>query len=146
MRYDSTTSSWRPWKWVRIHLTFTMRDIYISCNMNPLKEFTSNSRSTNFKYILLRNISRMIMETIPISTRIVVTYVMKWGIAFWVWWKVDGNWQNMIKVSQWRENHCRQDLVSQSFILGVKISKYISRWVDWKNLVCIRWNSTKNRA
>ena len=87
MRYDNTTTSWRPWKLVRVDLTFTMRDIYINCNMNPLKEFTSNSRSTNFKYILLRNISRMITETIPISTRIVITYVMKWGITFWVWWK-----------------------------------------------------------
>ena len=30
------------------------------------------------------------------------------GISFWVWWKVNGNWDNnMIRISQWRESHCR---------------------------------------
>ena len=29
MNYGSCTSSWKPWRWVRLDLIFTMRDIYI---------------------------------------------------------------------------------------------------------------------
>ena len=47
-------------------------------------------------------------QRLPVSTRIVIGYAMKWGILFWVWWKVNGNWDNnMIRISQWRESHCR---------------------------------------
>ena len=50
----------------------------------------------------------MITKTLPINTRIVISYSMKWGIPFWVYWKVRGNWDNyMIKISQWRESQCR---------------------------------------
>ena len=55
-----------------------MRDIYLNSNPNPLKKFTSSSRSTKFKDILPWNISQMITNTIPISRRIVISYVMKW--------------------------------------------------------------------
>ena len=54
--------------------------------------------------------SQIITKTIPISTRKVVDYVMKWGILFSVYWKVNGNWDNnMIKASQWRKSHWRTD-------------------------------------
>ena len=34
--------------------------------------------------------------------------MMKQGIPFLDWLKVNGNWENnMIKISQWRESHCR---------------------------------------
>ena len=52
------------------------------------------------------NISQMITKTIPISTRLVIRYPMKGGILLWIWWKVNGN-NNMIKIFQWRESHCR---------------------------------------
>ena len=42
--------------------------------------------------ILPYNISQIITKTIPISTKIVISYMMKRGIPFWVWWKVNGNW------------------------------------------------------
>ena len=29
MNYDSSTSSWKPWRWVRLDLILSMRDIYI---------------------------------------------------------------------------------------------------------------------
>ena len=29
----------------------------------------------------------MIMKAVSISTRIVLSYAMEWGISFWVWWK-----------------------------------------------------------
>ena len=50
MNYGSSTSSWKPWRWVRFDLIFTMRDIYISSNMNPLTKFTSSSRSIGFTW------------------------------------------------------------------------------------------------
>ena len=80
INYGSSTSSWKPWRWVRLDLIFSMRDIYINSNLNPLTKFTSSSRSTKFKDILPWNISQMITKTIPISTRIVISYVMKRGI------------------------------------------------------------------
>ena len=108
MNYGSSTSSWKPWRWVRLDLILTMRDIYINSNLNPLTKFTSSSRSTKFKDILPWNISQMITKTILMSTRIVISYAMKWGIPFWISWKVNGNWDsNMIIISQWRENNCR---------------------------------------
>ena len=33
---------------------------------------------------------------------------MKWGILLSIWWRVNGNWDNnMIRISKWRESHCR---------------------------------------
>ena len=99
--YGSKTSSWKTWRWARLDLIFTRGDIYISLNLNPLTKFTSRSRSTKFKDILPWNISQMITRTIPISTRIVISYAMKRGVAFWVWGKFNENWDNnmMIKIS-----------------------------------------------
>ena len=57
INHGSSTSSWKPWRWVRLHPIFTMRDMYISSNLNPLTKFTSSSRSTKFKDILPSNIS-----------------------------------------------------------------------------------------
>ena len=60
------------------------------------------------KDILPWNISQMITKTVPISTRIVISYAMKRAIPLWIWWKVNGNWDNnMIRISQWRESLCR---------------------------------------
>ena len=138
----------------------------------------------------------MIMKTIPISMRIVISYVMKRGILLWIWWRVNGNWDNnMIKISQWRENILEQILASEErnkskragiwesqsgirirrltiwvrlfekvitdftrsisstrvgkpvLIMDGKVSKHKnSRWVDWGNLIYVRWNRIKNRA
>ena len=91
MNYDSSTSCWKPWRWVRLDLIFSMRDIYIISSLNPLTKFTSISISTELKDILLWTISQMITKTILISTRIVISYVNKWCIPFWIWWKLIGN-------------------------------------------------------
>ena len=80
MNYGSSTSSWKPWRWVRLDLILSMRDIYISSNMNSLIKFTYSSRSSEFKDILPQNISKMITKTVSISTRIVISYAMKQGI------------------------------------------------------------------
>ena len=74
---SSSTSSWKPWRWERFDLIFLMRDIYINSNLNPLTKFTSSSRTTKFKDILLWKISQMITKTVPITTRIVISYAMK---------------------------------------------------------------------
>ena len=62
-----------------IHL---VRNIYINSNLNPLAKFTSSSRSTEFKDTLSCNISQMIMKTISISIRIVISYAMKQASCF----------------------------------------------------------------
>ena len=57
MNYGSCTSSWKPWRWVRLDMILTMRDIYINSNLNPLTKFTSRSRITESKDILPWNIA-----------------------------------------------------------------------------------------
>ena len=58
--------------------------------------------------ILPWNIPQMITKNVPISSRIVRSYTMKWGIPFRVCWKVSGKWdKNMIWIPQWKESHCR---------------------------------------
>ena len=58
----SSTSCWKPWRWVRFNLIPTMRDLYINSNLNPLTKFICSSRSTEFKDMLAWNISQMIMK------------------------------------------------------------------------------------
>ena len=102
MNYVGSTSSWKPWRWMRLDLILLMRDIYINSNLNPITKFTE------FKDILSWNIPERLMKTSLISTRIVISYAMKQGIPLWIWRKVNGNWDNtMIRISQWRESHCR---------------------------------------
>ena len=91
INYGSSTSSWKPCRRVMLNMIFSMRDIYISSNLNLLTKFTSGSTITKFKDILLWNISQMIMKTVPISTRIVISYAIKRGILLWTWRKVNGN-------------------------------------------------------
>ena len=111
MNYGSCTNSWKPWRWVRFNQILTMRYIYITSNLNLLIKFTSKSRSTEFKYILPWNISQMIMKTVPTSTKIVRSYVMKRDIQLRIWWKVNENWNNnMIRISLWRESHYRTNI------------------------------------
>ena len=104
LKYGSSTSSWKSWRWVRSDLMLSLRDIYINSNLKPRKQFPTSSRSTEFRDILPCNISQMITKTIPITTRIVISNAMKWGIPLWIWWKENGNWDSsMIRISQWRE-------------------------------------------
>ena len=63
MNQDSSTKQLKTRRQGR----FMMRDIYISFNLNLLTKLTSNSRSTEFKYILPQNISQMISKTISIN-------------------------------------------------------------------------------
>ena len=48
---------------------------------------TWSDSQNSLKDILSWNISQMIMKSIPISTRVVISYAMKWGILVWVFWK-----------------------------------------------------------
>ena len=108
MNDGSSRSSWKLWRRVRFDLIISMRDIYINSNLNQLNSIAAAEANTKFKDILPRNISQMITKTILISTRIVISYAMKWGMPLWIWWKVYGHWgKNMTRISQWRESHCR---------------------------------------
>ena len=51
-----------------------MRDISINSSRDLFTKFISSSRSIKLKDILPWNISQMITKTIPISTRIVISY------------------------------------------------------------------------
>ena len=82
MNYGSSKNGWKPWRWVRFDLIFTMRDWCINSNLNPLIKFTTSSRSIELKDILRQNISQMIINTIPISMRTAISYAMKRGIPF----------------------------------------------------------------
>ena len=74
MNYCCNTSSWKPWRWVRFDLTFSMKDI--NSKLYLLTKIT-RSRSAQFKGIFPWNISQMIAKTIPISAKIVISYTMK---------------------------------------------------------------------
>ena len=87
INYGSSISSWKPWRWVRLDLILTMRDTYIDSNLNSLTKFTNSSISTQFKDIFPWSSSQMITKTVPISTRIVISYAMKRDIQLWIWWK-----------------------------------------------------------
>ena len=108
MNYGSSASSSKPSRWVMLDLIVKMGNICINSNLDPLTKSSSNSRNAEFKDMLPWNISLMIRKIDPISTRVVTSYSMKWGISLWVWCKINGNWgNNLIKISQWRESHCR---------------------------------------
>ena len=108
MNYACSISCWKPRGWVKFDLILRMRDIYINSNLSALTKLPSSSRSTEFKDILPWNIYQMIKYTNPIGTRIVISYVMKWSILFWVYWKVNGNLDIvMIRISKRTESHCR---------------------------------------
>ena len=62
---------------VRLDLIFSIRDVYINSNLNPLTQFTSSSRNSESKDFLTWNFSQMITKNIPISMRIVISYTMK---------------------------------------------------------------------
>ena len=53
--------------------------IYINSNLNLPTKLTSISRSTEFKDPM-----KHLSETVPISMRIVISYVIKWGIPLLV--------------------------------------------------------------
>ena len=147
MNYSSSKSCWKPWRWVTFDLILTMKYMYISFNLNPLTKFTSSSRSTEFKDILPWNISQMITKTIPISTRIVISYAMKWGILLWISWKVNENWDNnMIRISQWREAIVEQILASeerreeiQKSRTVIAIVRDLSRKVNYISKIVLDW-------
>ena len=127
MKYVSSTSSWKPWRWERLDLIFTMRNIYINSNLNQLKKFTSSSKSTKFKDTLPWNISQIIMKTAPI--RIVISYAMKRDTSFWVSRKVKVHWENNKDITRIKSWCCKfRDLVpllvSRDFHLGAKDRLY----------------------
>ena len=62
MNHESSKSSRKLWRWVRLNLILSVMDIYINSNLNPPTKFTSSSRNTKFKDILPWNISNDIKD------------------------------------------------------------------------------------
>ena len=104
MRCNSSTKSWKPWRCMRCNIIFTVRDIYINFNLVPL---TWSSRSTKFDDKFPWNISQMIIKTIQINSRIVISCAMKSGI------KVKGNLGKNIRICQLRGSDCRRSKSSE---------------------------------
>ena len=96
MCYNSSTNSWKPWRCTRCNLIFTVRDIYINFNLDPL---TWSNRSTNFKDNFSWNISQMITKIIQINSRIAISCAMKSGTPFGVLMKVKRNLGENIRIS-----------------------------------------------
>ena len=85
MGYSSSTSSWKSWRWMRLDLIFTIKD------MNSLTMHKQQEKH-QFKDIIPWKISQIITKNIPNDTRI--------AISFWVWWKVNASQDNkMIRIS-----------------------------------------------
>ena len=103
MRCNSSTKSWKPWRCMRCNI-FTVREIYINFNLVPL---TWSSRSTKFDDKFPWNISQMILKTIQINSRIVISCAMKSGI------KVKGNLSKNIRICQLRGSDCRRSKSSE---------------------------------
>ena len=123
MCYNSSTNSWKPWRCTRCNLIFTVRDIYINFNLDPL---TWNSKSTKLKDIFQWNIPQMITKTILINTRIVISCAMKSGIPFGVLMKVKGNLGKSIRICQQRGSDCRTSKSSE----GRNKSKRVGLWAS----------------
>ena len=94
VNYGRSPSSWKPCRWVKLDLIDTMRDITHQFQSElHHKAHQQQQKHRIWRYPPMKHLS-MITKTIPISTRIVISYVMKRDIPFWVWQKVNGNWDN----------------------------------------------------
>ena len=129
----------------------TVSDIYINSNVKSLTKFTNSSRSTEFKDILPWNISQMITKTITISTRIIICYAIKRDTSILTWWKVNGNWDNMIRISRWNESHCRRNTsirrkkqIQKSWTVRIRVGM-LTIWVRSFETF-LRWNRSKSHA
>ena len=117
---SSSLSSCKPWRWVKLDLIFTMRDICINIIFNPLKKFSSSRRSTEFKDLV-----HSTREYSKVSRR-----------KFWVWKKINGNWDNNIfRISQWRESHGRASTKAKRKTLKPQKSRNDSQRVrqEWQS-------------
>ena len=180
---------------MRPGLIFTMRGTYTDCNLDLLLKGSSRSSSSSGSR------RPKIKDTISWKICEIITKIkncaMKKTTPLWVGRQVIGNWDNnMIRISQWREIHCKTKtrvgrkkinleecdcenhsqgsvwpkLNHQSIVVWdskiiieltkssstrirvvmmyVKVSKdkHSSRWVDWENLIYVRWNSINKCA
>ena len=132
-------------------LILTMSNIYSNSNLNPLIKFTSSNRNTEFENILPWNISQMVTKTILITTKIVLSYAIKWSILFWAWQKVNGNWdKQMIRLFRWRESHCRTNTniwgnkwIQKSRTVSVTIRDSSRKAYHLSKII---WNKNYNRV
>ena len=105
MKYGSSTSNWKPWRWVRLDLIFSITDIYINSNLNPLTKLTNSSRSTKLKDLSNNNedCSNQHKNSHKLCNETRHPVV-----------NVNENWDsNMIRISQWGEGIVEQILASE---------------------------------
>lgn len=125
-----STSNWNPRGWIRLDLIFMTRDIYINFNLDPITKFSTSKKSTEFKDDLLCYIPQMIMKTIPITTRIVISYTGNGVSCFEIDRKMETKWSEFPSRAKAiagknttirkKINQKKQDCVSKS---GIQPSK-----------------------
>ena len=57
MNYGSSTSRWKPWKWIRLDLIFMLRDIYINSNLDPLTNSQAAAEAPSLKTSSMEHLS-----------------------------------------------------------------------------------------
>ena len=83
MGCSSSTSSWKPWRWLILGLIFMIKNMCIISKLDPLTKFTTtSSRAISFTDILPWNISLMITKIVSINRRIITICTIKRSIPF----------------------------------------------------------------
>ena len=108
---------------MRLHLIYSMRNIYKNSNLERLTQFSSSCRSTEFKNIIPWTISKMIMKNIPVHTRIVIKCEMRRSNPFWV-----GSWKS-IEIEPTRSEFHNEGKSTVEQILESEETNQISRAV-----------------
>ena len=115
---------------MRLGLLFTMRDIYINFNMDPLTKSSSRCRSTSFKDILTQNLSQMTTKTVSIQTKTIIGCIMKRDISFWVW-------RETTSLRQYHDQSFKMErkLWQKKIILGSEGRKKFKRAGLWESRI-----------
>ena len=111
LSYGTSKRNWKPWNkaWPDI---YDERYIFINSNLDQLTKVSTSSKCKS------RDLSsdhddcpnqHKNNRTLSNEKGHHLLSLMKRDITFWVWWNVNGNWGNMIRISQWREGNCRTD-------------------------------------
>ena len=111
MNHSSSTSKWKPQRWVRFDLMLMMKDIYIviNSNLSPLTKFTS-SRSTEFKENGTSPMEHLSNDHLEHHNQHENSHnlCIEIGHPVLSLQEINGKSQNgTIRISQWRERHCR---------------------------------------
>ena len=105
--YDSSTSCWKPWTWVRFDLILTMRDIYINSSWTNSQNLLATADALSLKNVPMENLSNNHKDCPNQYDNSHKLYNKSGHPAFSL---IESQWKltnNMIRIFQWKETHCR---------------------------------------